>query len=413
MFDMVMEKTIDKRICMGIYFRTGLGYESDDMTGISHLVEHMLFRRLNKISNEELYSILNKTGATLSGCTYPDGIQFKFVFNREYIDTILELVNNLFCTHCWTRKEVELEKKIILRQIRESGYGDEDKLDELYYEGCYYAKKVAGNKSSVKSITVEAVNKFAKEFITVSNAGVVLTGAYDESVVKLINEAMITISNSKENDIKPELIPYQFPCRFEKRNENDIVCKRWQYDSRIIVSFDVSKRNELEKLLLLDMVFLGDGSVIGNSLREAAGLTGNILTEVSRNRGFTKYTAYFDVQNGDEEEAIALLIDEIARFLKSDKSKHLEENIRFYIDGSDICSSISEHNTWIGYGKYLINDNHYFAEDTSELYGQMNAETLDDRAKELFVKSNMSLSVLKGSGSTVTKKTILKYWNML
>ena len=97
----------------GLYFHGGNIIENTENKGISHLLEHMIFRRLDTLKMKELYRNLNRQGFNLRGFTNEKMIGF-------YIQTPLEKINEIFTPEnmsisvgydSWYTKKSTLEKK--------------------------------------------------------------------------------------------------------------------------------------------------------------------------------------------------------------------------------------------------------------------------------------------------------------
>lgn len=77
---------------IGFYFYGGSAEETVYESGIHHLLEHMFFRRLSALSQPELYSALNRIGATMRGATYLNFLRFDITVSPKHIKAAFDII---------------------------------------------------------------------------------------------------------------------------------------------------------------------------------------------------------------------------------------------------------------------------------------------------------------------------------
>lgn len=107
--------TIDRNervstVTYAIYFAVGSIYESERNQGISHLVEHMFFRRLNHLSQEEFYFRTESMAGTVGGTTSTQYTRLELTVISDYAAEAFELMKGIFADFRWTIDELEAEK---------------------------------------------------------------------------------------------------------------------------------------------------------------------------------------------------------------------------------------------------------------------------------------------------------------
>lgn len=68
-------------VTVGLYVKAGCLYENEHHIGITHLLEHLHFRKLGVLSQKELYYKMECIGSTLRAATYRDFLKFTFLYN--------------------------------------------------------------------------------------------------------------------------------------------------------------------------------------------------------------------------------------------------------------------------------------------------------------------------------------------
>ena len=97
----------------GLYFHGGNIVENRENRGISHLLEHMIFRRLDTLKMKELYRNLNRQGFNLRGFTNEKMIGFYIQTPPEKINDAADLLLKILHKYDYTEEEVEAEKRVV------------------------------------------------------------------------------------------------------------------------------------------------------------------------------------------------------------------------------------------------------------------------------------------------------------
>lgn len=71
-------------VTLSVSFRTGTLYETEKNNGISHMVEHLFFRKLSNLTQRKLYLEMQKIGAEIIGRTYCDYVCFSITVVKKY-----------------------------------------------------------------------------------------------------------------------------------------------------------------------------------------------------------------------------------------------------------------------------------------------------------------------------------------
>ena len=151
-------------VTMSFYFKAGVEYETKDVKGISHLIEHLCFRNLNGMDIETLYNKMSSIGAVLRVTTYKNCIRFYITVVNKYFNEALDIMKNLINNRDWTAEEISEEKRVVLNQIENKGEKSfKEQVDSIYYKNLNLQNLIMGNKSDVKRLTTEDINTWKKK----------------------------------------------------------------------------------------------------------------------------------------------------------------------------------------------------------------------------------------------------------
>ena len=189
----------EKNIRLLIGVKIGSIYE--DIRGISHFLEHMMFKSNKKYSAKqideglELYgSISNAFTSTFLTCYISEMIPKGF---RKVVDIFYSMFEN----DKFNEEEFEKEKKVVLSEIERIENNPEDKLDILIPYSVYgdsdYGRCAAGSRESVESIEKEDLEEFKSKYYVSKNMFIVLEGNIKKNQIEFLENKFSKIVEGK------------------------------------------------------------------------------------------------------------------------------------------------------------------------------------------------------------------------
>jgi zinc protease len=225
-----------------VYIRAGAVYEDPKVAGISHLLEHLLFRTKSVYSSDELLKRLETVGGKFNAITSKDVTYFYISTSTEHWQQASDLLHTIVFDIAITAKDLEQEKKICQEELyKSSTSGDLVESAVLPYmlKDTLYEKSVIGTKDSIAGITMSDVLAYHKKHY--KNGLLMCTCS--SSIKKKVQTYLISKYNQKNEQpcnnallqfdyLKPLKDPYVNVTRHIQQNVL-LVCYRCSpYDSR-------------------------------------------------------------------------------------------------------------------------------------------------------------------------------------
>ena len=180
---------------VGLWFPVGSAYERDNERGLSHFVEHMVFKGAGLRSAEELSRSIDRVGGYLNAFTERETVCLHCLIPAEYAELAISVLMDMAYRPRFDEKEFEREKDVIANEILAA----EDDLEEaaqdeffaMAYSGHPAARRIAGRVSDIRSATFSGLTsfhdeRFAKGPVVISIAGAVDPDGIAESVASMI-----------------------------------------------------------------------------------------------------------------------------------------------------------------------------------------------------------------------------------
>jgi zinc protease len=177
-----------------VWYRVGARNEHIGITGISHWVEHMMFKGTSSLGKGQIMQMVAENGGTLNAFTSDDWTAYFETLPSDRLDLALRIEADRMGNSLFDPQEVESERKVIISE-RE---GHENEHDYMLYEEVSaadfkvhpYGNSVIGWKSDLRTISRDDLYSHYKKYYAPNNATVVVVGDFDTAdVVRKVEEA--------------------------------------------------------------------------------------------------------------------------------------------------------------------------------------------------------------------------------
>lgn len=311
-------------VAFNIFVNTGSVNETEGYYGISHYIEHMLFKGTEKRSAYQIAKELDSLGANVNAFTDCEETTYFTKSTNENLEACVEILADMFFNATFDKKEMAREKNVVCEEIamyNDDAYSKSELLvNSLIYNGTGYARDVAGSKQSVKATTQQKIHDYMKKFYTPSNTIIAFCGNIKlKQAEKLMEKYFLSKYNltlkdeipvvevSKPKIQKPKIVEQSI--KQYKDNEQANICITYsgisQYDS------DKYALNVLNNALGRGM-----SSKLFQRIREKLGLVYTIVSECSYNVAGGDVTIHFATSTKNAPLALSAIREEMALIVK-------------------------------------------------------------------------------------------------
>jgi predicted Zn-dependent peptidase len=179
-------------ICVSI--RVGSNQEDERINGISHLLEHMIYKSNHLFKTKyDLYMALDSIGASYNAYTDKNITSFFVKSDAIHQKRLIEIFSSLICEPLIDRVDLKNEKKVVIEEI--SNTQDEpfdamyNRFFKLIYNDAPIAKRISGNPENIENITLDDINTHLKKYYTANNMVISITGKLQPNIIKLMEQS--------------------------------------------------------------------------------------------------------------------------------------------------------------------------------------------------------------------------------
>lgn len=298
--------------------KIGSIYEDINLKGISHFIEHMLFKGTKNRTNEKLNEELEALGGEYNAYTDNTSTVYSITALNEELKKSLELLSDMLINSIFPEEEIEKERDVILAEIRTSRDDVEDysfkRINEIAFNKSPLRYETIGDEKTVRRFNKEKLMKFYHENYAPNNCYISVVSSFDHEEV-----LDIVLKYFKDWEWK----------EFKRQQvivENNIPCKRISYkkdieQSTIIYLFtfhNVSKEEELALRILNHKFGESANSILFRELREERGLAYDVYTDLDLTNQVKTLYIYTAVSEENVDETLNTIDDCIQRIKKEE-----------------------------------------------------------------------------------------------
>lgn len=265
-------------VTMSIAVSVGSRYENEKEAGISHFIEHMLFKGTQKRPNTFLISEeLDAIGGEFNAFTSKDSTYYYAKSDARHIEVVLDVISDMFLNSKFEEKEIKKESNTIIQEI--NMYNDmpmtivEDNFERLLYKKNSLGKSVAGEKRTVKSFKRKDFLCYVNRFYLANETIVCVAGKFDErKVIDFVKKNFSSMKKSKKENFIPVIENQKKPqikIKFKKTDQTHLVLGIRGY-----------KKNSEDRYTLMLLA-----TILGGSM------SSRIFIEVREKRGLAYYVS--------------------------------------------------------------------------------------------------------------------------
>ena len=181
-------------VAVGLFIASGSRHETAETAGISHFIEHMLFKGTPTRKPIDITRAIEGRGGNFNACTSEEATCYFAHLPCEYLGEAVDILSDMYLRATIPSDEFAREKQVIIEEIRM--YADEpdsvamENLQRALFPKSTLGAPVAGTPESLKPMRPVDLKRYIKSHYLPSNTVVVIVGSFDEAkALKMVGKA--------------------------------------------------------------------------------------------------------------------------------------------------------------------------------------------------------------------------------
>lgn len=376
---------------VGLGIQVGSSDERPEEYGMSHFIEHMLFKGTHSRSNYKVISYLENVGGELNAYTTKEETFIYAAVPKAYLGRAMDLIADIVFNSSFPKVEMEKEKDVVIDEI--NSYKDNpaevifDEFEELVFSGHPLGHNILGTEETVKSFTQKMIFDFMeRNYSTQKMTLFVMADVTQNKVMQLAEKYFLSSKYSKDNLALRQEVQYQ---------KRELVMQESTYQAHSMlgnVAYPLNDERRLPLNLLCNI--LGGPAMnarLNYQLRERNGIGYNIEVHYAPYANTGIVYVYWGSDEKNVKKSKAIIYKELRKVVQQELSEQTLKRLKQQYLGQLMIANESNESRFLNFGKSILHFNAYKTqEEIRASIEVITPEQIQRVAKEVFDPSQMS-----------------------
>ncbi len=301
-------------VSVGVWVGAGVMTETSDNSGISHFIEHMVFKGTTTRSCKQIAEEIDDIGGALNAFTAKDCTCYYIKTLSEHLNTSCELLADLIRNPLFDGNDIATERGVILEELSMN----EDSPEELVHDTLYASMwpqhalgmPILGSADNIARFDADALRQYRDAYYTAANTVVCVVGNFDGDALRDTLQSLFGDMAIGSAAVMPASPLFNMAETAVPKDIEQLHC--------VLGYSGLSRRDERRHALIVVSNILG-GSVssrLFQSVREEHGLAYTIYASLSHYVNAGVATIYFATNPAARDDCLGLVQSEVARLIR-------------------------------------------------------------------------------------------------
>ncbi len=395
-----------------VMVRTGSKYETKDINGLSHFLEHMCFKGTEKRPKaSDISRELDSIGANYNAFTSQEFTGYYAKAAAKNASKIVDIISDMYLHPIFNAEELEKEKGVIIEEIRMYNDLPQRKVGDVFMNLLYGDQPagwdIAGPEETIRTLNREKMIAYRSVHYTTPATTVIVSGSFDEkemlSQITKAFEKASTKTSAGKLPVKESQTAPAIATSFKETDQTHLIIG--------FRSFPITDKRMPIIQVLVSILGGGMSSRLFSKMRDQLGICYYIKTDNDSftDHGFLSISA--GVDNTRVEEGIKGILEECRRIKNEPVGAEELQKSKDYISGTTLLGleTSDARAEFCGYQDALKGS----VQTPDELMAKIREVTADDitkLAKEIFVDEGLNMAIV---GRYKDSETFKKYFTVL
>ena len=340
-------------VSIGILVKTGSMNENAVENGISHFIEHVMFKGTKKRTSFEISENIDSVGAQINAFTSKELTCYYTKSTTDHVQTTLDILSDIFFNSKFEKQELEKEKGVVLEEINMSEDTPEEVCLDLLAKG-YYGEKglgqtILGCAKNVKSFTRDDIIKYMDKYYTADNVVISVAGNVDIANIEVLvkeyfADKFTRLKSAKQVDTTPN------------NPEHLYKSKKIEQSHIAFAMRGLSINDEKADALSIANIVFGGGmsSRLFQKIREELGLAYSVYSYTSSYKDSGVVEIYAGVNTNLRDLAVNAILEQVDVLKKDGITEKEFLRAKAQVKSAFIMGQESTSSQMLLYARYLL-----------------------------------------------------------
>ena len=377
-------------LSIGLWVDTGSKNESEDVYGISHFIEHMLFKGTDSRNAMQIAQEIEDTGGSINAFTDKENTCFYARTLDKHLDKSIDVLSDIYLNSIFDPEEISKEKQVVIEELKMYDDSPDDLCYDTLIENVWsdhpLGHKIVGNIESITGFSQSKIQNYMKDHYTTDRLIISVTGNIknDEVVAKLKNKFdKLELKKGLENE--PDISYNKYISSRYKDIEQLHVCLATKGPV-------VTDENRYAYAIIDSILGGGMSSRLFQEIREKRGLAYSVGSYELMYRKGGLFGVYAGISPNNFSEMLKCTLHELDRVKEGDIKEDDINRAKEHLKGSLLLSMEAVKNRMM---RLARNEIYYHrsisAQEIIDSVDAVDYNQLVTLAKDIFNRDQMSL----------------------
>jgi predicted Zn-dependent peptidase len=297
---------------MGIWVGTGARREKASENGVSHFIEHMLFKGSEKRSAEQIAMEVDSTGGHLDAYTAKELVSYNMKVIDDHLPVAFDVLGDMVLHPKFASEDIEKEKGVILEELKMEVDNPEYLVHETFFSNFWknhpLGRSILGTKATIKAFHRDAVQAYYGDIYSPQNIVITAAGRLDHPhIVRLAEDYFGALSGGPKpiREADPVATP-PLQLKSKRSLEQMHLCMG-------VPAYPIADERRYACYLLSTVLGGGMSSRLFQNIREKHGLAYSVFSELNLYRDTGCMAVYAGTSVENLKKVVGMIIDELRR----------------------------------------------------------------------------------------------------
>lgn len=345
-----------KSISLGVWINAGSRIEDEEISGVSHFIEHMLFKGTRNRTSKQIASEIDNLGGQINAFTSKECTCYYVKLLDSHIDIGIDVLSDMILNSKFNEDDLDKERSVIIEELKMYEDSPEDLAYDLLTENIYkndpLGMNIIGTEESLNRLNREKLLDYFNKYYVPNNSVIAISGNFNFD--EIINKIEEKFKVWKKRDVNVDIKKAEFKSCFLTKNK-DIEQVNLAMSLEAV---PIESDKEVYALAVINTVFGGSiSSRLFQKIREEKGLVYSIYSSQSLYRKCGELGIFASMSNEHLKEVYESTIEEIKimkkYYLTDQEIKESKEQLK----GSYILGLESTSSRMMSIGRSLLLNN--------------------------------------------------------
>ncbi len=383
-----------RSVSVGIWIGTGSREESPADTGISHFIEHMVFKGTKNRSAEQIARSVDSIGGGLDAFTSKELVSYNVKVLDEHLPEAFDVVADLVRNPLFMEADIEKEKGVILEELKMEVDNPEYLIHEIFssnfWKGHALGRPILGTKQTIRAFDRDKVEKYYKQFYTPSNILITAAGNLDHrKLVRLAERYFGDLKKSRTTKLEEKPTPHA-PLVFRDKDSLEQV-----HVYLGVPSIPMPHKERFACYILNAVLGGGMSSRLFQNIREKQGLAYTVYSELTMYRDAGCMLIYAGTALKNAGKVIESIVRELRELVDKKVTPEELRRAKDHLKGSFVLGLESTSSRMGNLARQELYFKRFFSLDEMlDNVERVTAEEVQKLARQFFDPNRMAVAML-------------------